>query len=173
MGPGFELRIRHAAVQPSNPETAEKRSLSQFTTLTAFVNWLGTSYRPNGGDDPELQLDALHYAALDMDNAVSPLKYIVLITDNTYHNNEGGSTVSLTQVNSELTTSGCPVFLSLWELPTGVGWLYDPTAQDPKAYNEVVLNEGEVDMPNYIGTDVPGSWKYPLAALRARILPDQ
>lgn len=139
---------------------SECKSLAQFTTLSAFTEWLNSSYEPEGGDRPELQLDALHFAAQDMSaHAVSPRRYIVLITDSDFHENEGGSTVTMVQVVSELTATGCPVFISLW------GW-------SEASYQNLIVNGGAFDPVNPGGTDQPGNWKYPLANLRARILAD-
>ena len=95
---------------------AQKRSLGQFTSVASIVSWLDTYYGPDGGDGPELQLDALHFAAQDMAaNAVSNRKYILLITDTIYHEDEGGSLVTKPQVISELIAAGCPVYISLWD----------------------------------------------------------
>ena len=166
MSSTYGIRFRAGCVRfnegyPDSILESQKRSLSQFTTLTAFVNWLDTSYRPNGGDDAELQLDALHWAAQDMGaNATSSLKYIVLITDDDYHNHEGGSTVWLDDVVQELTDSGCPVYISLWDWPQN-------------NYQSLIVNGGAFDPVNGSGTDQPGNWKYPLANLRDGTRPDQ
>lgn len=149
-------------VIPDYISDSQKLSLSRFSTTDAFIASLSAYYGPDGGDGPELQLDALHYAALDMaTNALSSRKYIVLITDTTYHDNEGGSKISKAQVIQELTASGCPVFVSLW----------DESVRG--AYSDLLVNGGEFDVPNLVGNDQPGNYRYPLEALRARILAEQ
>jgi hypothetical protein len=136
-------------------------SLGAFQELTNVTAWIDNGYNPHGGDNSELQLDALHYATQDMNvNAISTHKYIVLITDNVYHNDSGGSDVTLSQVTSELAATGCPVYISLWN---------DAFCSD---YTQLIVNGGEFDPPNPSGTDQNGNWKYPLANLRARILVD-
>lgn len=151
-----------ADLVPDHIADSQKLSLGQFTSVASITNWLDTYYAPDGGDGPELQLDALHYAGEDLDaNATSVRKYILLITDTNYHENEGGSLVTKSQVISELTDIGCPVYISLWN-----------EQNCRQYYSDLVVNGGEIDSPNPGGTDLPGNYKYPLARLRSRILSD-
>lgn len=60
------------------------RSLNDFTTLQSFEQWLPTGWLWWGGDPPELQLDALHAAAQDMNaysTAGNPRRYIIVVTE--------------------------------------------------------------------------------------------
>ncbi len=154
-----------------NPTARVFTSLSGFQSVAGFDSWVDNGYDPSGGDSPELQLDALHYAAQDMDaysTPNNPNRYIVLITDNTYHyaNDPYGpypgdvwpSNLTVNGVASELTSSGCQVYISLWE---------DAYHND---YTNLVVNGGQFDPSNSAGTDQEGNWKYPLDNLRARIL---
>ena len=140
-------------------------SLDSFTSVADFINvWVKNGYAPDGGDNPELQLDALQLGVQDM-NAYStpsnPNRYIVLITDDVFHENTCGSTVTEGDVIDELTASGCRVYISLWEDPSDP-WL-------DSYYDDLLVNGGEFDPCNYY-TPETGA-KYPLARLRARILP--
>jgi len=95
-------------------------------------------------------------------NATSSLKYIVLITDNDYHDAivRGGSIYTTTGIANELGNTGCPVFISLWDSY----WDY--------RYSPLLANGGQFDLPNMSGDDTPGNWKYPLTNLRYKILSD-
>ena len=149
--------------------TTQERSLSAFTTLQSFIDWLDVGYGPFGGDFPELQLDALHYAAVDMDaHATSPHKYIVLITDNVYHyagDGSGFTTLTKPGMISELTATGCPVYISVWD----PGDAYQLETND--WYGGMTVNAGGFD-PSKDGENNPTQPLYPLANLRARILSD-
>jgi hypothetical protein len=139
-------------------------SLDSFTTLTAAEGWVNNGYKPVGGDDPELQLDALHYAALDMAaNALSPHKYIVLLTDHPYHDRfDYDSIYTATGVADDLDATDCPVYISLWENPV-YPWL-------DSYYDDLLVNTGAFDPCDYYATGMAD--KYPLAVLWARILAD-
>ena len=135
------------------------RSLGVFQNLAGITQWIENGYSPDGCDPYELQLDALHYAALDVNAyASSSRKYIVLITDNKYHNHEGGSTVWKDDVRNDLIATGCPVYISLWN---------DAFHND---YTQLIVNGGAFDPANSSGTDQSGNWKFPLTELRSRIL---
>ncbi len=146
-----------------NPTARVFTSLSGFQSVAGFDSWVDNGYDPSGGDSPELQLDALHYAAQDMDaysTPNNPNRYIVLITDSNYHysgDGYGASTLTEDGESQELTSSGCQVYISLWE---------DAYHND---YTSLVVNGGQFDPSNFAGTD-QGNWKYPLANLRSRIL---
>lgn len=143
--------------------------MDSFTTITNFISsWVYNGYSPDGGDPAELQLDALHLAALDMNEYSTPdnpNRYIVLITDNVFHQNECGSEVTKSQVINELTASGCRVYISLWE--------ETPTSTNFRDYwyNGLNVNTGEFDPTNY-SIGIPVEDLYPLAKLRARIIAD-
>ena len=149
-------------LDPSNTQLA---SLGAFAGVASFIStWVNNDYGPDGGDPQELQLDALHIAAQDM-NAHStpgnPNRYIVLITDNIYHEHEGGSTVWKQDVVAELTNSGCKVYISLWEVDPANPQLVGP-------YEDLLVNTGEFDAPNQDTRFVEDM--YPLDKLRVRIL---
>jgi len=140
-------------------------SLSAFVRVSSFIStWVNNDYGPDGGDPQELQLDALHIAAQDMNTystAGNPSRYIVLITDNVYHEHEGGSTVWKQDVITELTNSGCKVYISLWVQNPLDPWL------NPY-YEGLLVNGGEFDVPRSNPPDL--AHLYPLDNLRARIL---
>jgi len=148
-------------------DMAQLESLSGFTSVSDFLSgWLDKPYWPNGGDAAELQLDALHLAAQDMNaysTAENPNRYIVLITDNVFHylNDGSGTNTTMTKagVTEELTSSGCRVYISLWE-----GYL-----QLQDTYDGLQVN-GEFDPVDYEAEELAGI--YPLARLRARIMAD-
>ena len=132
-------------------------SMESFTTVNDFISgWVNNGYSPVGGDAPELQLDALHLAAEDMNAyGVPGRRYVVLITDNTFHEGQCGSIVTEQQVIDELIASGCMVYISLWDEA------YQP------AYSGLTVN-GEFDPADTNATDP--AYKYPLTRLRASIL---
>jgi hypothetical protein len=143
---------------PDSIDSSQVKLLSQFTTLSALINWIDTTYTPVGGDDYELQLDALHIAVHDMMNSSARRKYVVLLTDSPFHDNEGGSTVTKQHVLDDITALGCPVYLSLWDI-------FGELSQ----YSDFVSIGCEYAWANYTGNDTSGNWKYPLEDLRARI----
>lgn len=143
------------------------KSLNNFTTVNNFISgYVNNGYSPNGGDWPELQLDALHLAVEDMSEYSTPgnpNRYIVLITDYWFHQNEGGSEVTKGQVINELTASGCSVYISLWEESEFSTYLRD------NWYCGLNVNGGEFDPANYeLSAEIKD--KYPLANLRDRII---
>lgn len=85
----------------------ELSSMNSFANVTSFISgWVYDSYGPNGGDGEELQLDALHIAAEDMNLCSTPgnaNRYIVLITDDTFHENDYDP---LTGYGSQYTKAG-------------------------------------------------------------------
>ncbi len=114
----------------SGPDTLnanEFRSLSAFSSVSNFESaWLNDGYQPNGGDSPELQLDALDSAAQDMTTYSTPgyvNRYIVLITDNVFHylydpygdSNPCYSNLIPSTVIADLQNSGCKVYISLYD----------------------------------------------------------
>ncbi len=105
---------------------SEFASLSSFTDLDSFsTDWVNDGYSPNGGDGPELQLDSLCLGAQDMiaySTPGNPNTYIVEITDSIFHDDEGGSTVTEPQTISDLTSSNCKVYISLWDEGWGEPW---------------------------------------------------
>jgi hypothetical protein len=147
---------------------SELSSLDAFATVDSFISdWVHDDYAPNGGDEPELQLDALHLAAQDMGDYSTPgnpNRYIVLITDHEFHYlndpypSSGCSVLTKADEVDELTTSGCRVYISLW------GGAYEGD------YQGLTVNGGEFDPSGDDYSDMDK--KYPLARLRARIMAD-
>ena len=122
--------------------------------------WVNNGYEGIGGDIPELQLDALHYAAVEMSaHAISTRKYIVLITDHEFHSTADGYTYSKSGVEADLMATGCPVYISLWENPND--------AYLDSYYADLCVNSGFLDPCSYFATDVTRF--YPLARLRTAI----
>jgi len=138
-------------------------SLTDYTTLNDFVaNWIDNGYSPSGGDPQELQLDALHLAVTDMNSYSvpgNPNRYIVLVTDAPFHENEGGSVVTEDQVKSELAASGCKTYLSLWD----DGYWSAPLVQ---LYQGLTIN-GDYDP---VDRQAYTAALYPLNKVRARIM---
>ena len=127
-------------------------------------------YVPVGGDPPELQLDALHYAAQDMNAyaATSAHKYIVLITDTTFHydgDSYGYTGFAKSQIIDALTATECPVYISVWD-PDDYYQL-----ETDRWYAGLTVNSGQFD-PSKDGQNNPTEPLYPLANLRSRILSD-
>ncbi len=142
-------------------------SLASFTTVAAFKSsaWLYDGYSPNGGDAEELQLDALDSAAQDMvahSTPGNPNRYIVLVTDSAFHDDEGGSTVTESQVTSELTGSGCKVYISLYDYDGS--WIWPSSPED--TYAGLDINGGFDDMD--YNTDL--AHMYEFDKLKAEIL---
>lgn len=138
------------------------RSLNAFTTVGAFIsNWVKNGYATAGGDSDELQLDSLQLAAKDMktySDPANPHRYIVLITDNRYHEGGCGAHVSRSEVVDELVTSGCSVYISLFDL-----YLPDLTA----TYSGLNVSGGTIESAQYYA---PLPDIYPLTALRQHIM---
>ncbi|MCE5313659.1 MAG: right-handed parallel beta-helix repeat-containing protein [Armatimonadota bacterium] len=141
--------------------TDEQRSLSAFTTVSAFHDFLDDGYFPNGNDFEELQLDALDYAATDLAaNWTYGRAFIVLTTDYSYHEYGSGSTLIKSEVIKKLESVGAPVYISLWEPLKDL-----PTYLQDYYYWDLTVCGGEFDPVNS-----GGNYKYPFALLRARIL---
>lgn len=146
----------------------EMALLDAFVDVEAFIdNFVNDGYTPYGGDGPELQLDALHLAATDMNGYSTqgnPNRYIVLITDAPFHEDDydpytgSGSHYSEAEVVDELTESECKVYISLW----GAGY--------EGIYSSLTVNTGALDPSG--DQSSPIDRKYPLTKLRARIAAD-
>jgi len=166
--PGDYLPSREEILSgaPGQPEgSSQLSSLSDFTDIADLISgWVHNGYSPYGGDFTELQLDALHLAAEDMnDNSASgnPNKYIVLITDYDYHYKDDGSgksTLTEDEVRDELEDSGCAVYVSLWE----------DQHQWDSCYEDFLVNDGEFDPCDRVAGQMED--KYPFTRLRSRIL---
>jgi len=148
-------------------EEDEKRPFDWFDDLDGFTYWwLADGYSANGGDWPELQLDALDYAAQEMNaHATDSRKFIVLVTDDVYHYLGDGylaSTETKQGVTDALTASGCSVFISLWDT-------YDSTHTYLQSYwySGLAVNNGGFDAADYETTT---NIKYPFVGLKASIL---
>ena len=150
----------------------ELTHLGAITSTGNFINnWIYDGYRPDGGDAPERQLDALDSAAQDM-NARSisgnPNRYIVLITDSVFHclGDGGPSTLIKGDTNSgeiqKLTATGCEVYISLWDNGT-----WQPALQT--TYGGLTVNGGEFDPPD-MDSGTTSNALYPLNKLRTRIM---
>lgn len=143
---------------------AQLTSLGSFASVSGFQIWLNDGYERFGGDWDELQLDALDLAAQDMNacsNSSNPRRYIVLITDWTYHyagdSCDTCSILNESDVARELNDSGCHVYISLYEYPE-VGGPLD------SAYRDLLANDGEFDPCDLSGGE------YPLSRLKTCIL---
>jgi len=137
----------------------------QFTTLSAFIDWVNHDSGLWGGDLGELALDALHHAAGQVSTLCgTPQAYIVLVTDVWYHENDSSSPFTKQQIIDELTSAGCPVYISLWD-----EYPYDPPHCYLRDwyYLDLNANGGEFDEADYTPN---ATIKYPFARLRARIL---
>lgn len=166
---GVKFNDPYSGAGTDNIDMAQFTSLNSFSSVTGFISsWLNNGYSPDGYDAAELQLDALHLAAQDVNaysTAGNPNRYIVLITDNVFHENEGGSSVTKSQVTTELTNSGARVYISLWEQTAESTYLQD------QVYNGLAVNAGEFDQANRVPSAAIED-KYPLARLRARVMTD-
>jgi len=142
------------------------RSLKSSTTVADFVsNWVYDGYAAGGNDCPELQLDAFHYAVQDMaahsipDN---PNRYIVLITDQDYHEDYDELHLTKQGMVNELTNSGCHVYISYWEQIAQCPGLPDVDLQ--QRYDGLTVN-GAFDP-----STTQGPIYYPLTNLHDAIL---
>ncbi len=90
----------------------------------------------------------------------NPNRYIVLVTDGPYHENERGSSLTQSQVISALADSECQVYISLYIN----GQLSPPSAE---GYGSLTVN-GAFDKVNTQAADI--RYLYTFDNLRARIM---
>jgi len=146
-------------------DNGQLSSVGSFRDVDSFITaWVKNGYSPLGGDSPELQLDALDIALEDMNEysvANNPNRYIVLITDNSFHEDDydpatgWGSQFTKRAIIDRLEASGCRAHISLWP-----PWASETT------YAGLAVNGG-FDQP-CTGCDV--DQLYPLDNLRHSIL---